>query len=75
LDGFQVRELPGIPESGTSVRKALTRRRATPEHSRQDWRLVPASCSNAGDKPWQMVVLDGTQRIQSTISEWGAAIC
>jgi hypothetical protein len=33
------------------------------------------SYSNAGDKPWQMVILSGTQRIQIAISERGAAIC
>lgn len=31
--------------------------------------------SNAGDKPWQMVILSGTQRIQPAISEPAAAIC
>jgi hypothetical protein len=34
-----------------------------------------ASYSNAGDKPWQMVVLGGTQRIRTAISERDAAIC
>jgi hypothetical protein len=37
--------------------------------------LWAASYSNAGDKPWQMVLLSGTQRIQTAISELGAAIC
>ena len=33
------------------------------------------SYSNAGDKPRQMVILGGIQRIQAAISERGAAIC
>jgi hypothetical protein len=33
------------------------------------------SYSNARDKPWQMAILSGTRRIQSAISERGAAIC
>ncbi len=33
------------------------------------------SYSNAGDKPWQMTVLGGTQRTRATFSERGAAIC
>jgi hypothetical protein len=33
------------------------------------------SYRNASDKPWQIVVLSGTQRIQTGISERGAAIC
>ena len=33
------------------------------------------SYSNAGDKPWQMVVLSGTRRIRTAISERDAAIC
>jgi hypothetical protein len=31
--------------------------------------------SNAGDKPWQMVMLGTTQRIQAAFSERAAAIC
>jgi hypothetical protein len=33
------------------------------------------SYSNAGDKPWQMVMFSGTQRIQNAKSERAAAIC
>jgi hypothetical protein len=35
----------------------------------------PDPYSNAGDTPWQMVVLSGTQRIRTAISEGDAAIC
>jgi hypothetical protein len=34
-----------------------------------------ASYSNASDKPWQTVVLNGTWRIQTTVFERAAAIC
>jgi hypothetical protein len=34
-----------------------------------------SSYSNAGDKPWQLAVLSGTQRIEAASFERAAAIC